>query len=311
MDKLASMQAFVAVVSEGGFAAAGRQLALSRSVVNKLVAQLEAELGVQLLQRTTRRVSLTDTGRVYYERCVDILAEVAAADEAVGLLQAEPKGTLRINAPMSFGTMQLAPAIAHFMARYPDIQVQLTLNDRFIDLIEEGFDVTLRIAELTADESLTFQPLAPIERVICASPGYLATHGIPTHPSQLIEHHCLKYGHVAAQPRWQLRDGEAFQGNRNGQTISVKLRCRTFSNNGEVLREAAIAGVGIALLPTFIVGSALQTRTLVTLLEDFSPPPITAYLGYASNRHLSTKIQLLTAFLQDWFKPPNPWATTA
>ncbi|MEL7520970.1 MAG: LysR family transcriptional regulator, partial [Cyanobacteria bacterium J06553_1] len=141
MDKLESMRAFVEVVNHRGFAAAGRHLGLSRSVVNKLVAQLEGDIGVQLLQRTTRRVSPTDTGRAYYERCVDILAEVTAAELSVTQLQAEPKGTLRINAPMSFGTMHLAKAIAHFMQRYPDIQVQLTLNDRFVDLIEEGFDV--------------------------------------------------------------------------------------------------------------------------------------------------------------------------
>ena len=154
MDKLESMRAFVEVVNHSGFAAAGRQMGLSRSVVNNLVAQLEADLDVQLLQRTTRRVSPTDTGRAYYERCVDILAEVSAAEQSIAQLQVEPKGTLRINAPMSFGTMHLAKAIAHFMHQYPDIQVQLTLNDRFIDLIEEGFDITLRIAEIKKEDEL-------------------------------------------------------------------------------------------------------------------------------------------------------------
>ena len=173
MDKLESMRAFVEVVNHSGFAAAGRQMGLSRSVVNNLVAQLEADLDVQLLQRTTRRVSPTDTGRAYYERCVDILAEVSAAEQSIAQLQVEPKGTLRINAPMSFGTMHLAKAIAHFMHQYPDIQVQLTLNDRFIDLIEEGFDVTLRIAEMKKEDALTTHAIAPIPRVICAAPSYL------------------------------------------------------------------------------------------------------------------------------------------
>ncbi|MGC1310395.1 MAG: LysR family transcriptional regulator [Phormidesmis sp.] len=295
MDKLESMRAFVEVVNHSGFAAAGRQLGQSRSVVNKLVAQLEADLDVRLLQRTTRRVSPTDTGRAYYERCVDILAEVAAAEVAVTQLQAEPKGALRINAPMSFGTMHLAGAIAQFMKRYPDIQVQLTLNDRFIDLIEEGFDITLRIAELSDNEPLITKILAPASRVICAAPDYLKARGTPACPDELRSHDCLKYGQLATHSQWQLTD-------KNGKQISVNLSCKGYSNNGEVLREEAIAGVGIALLPTFIVGEALKKGQLVAILPDYCPPPLTAYLGYATNRHLSTKIQLLTAFLQDWFQ---------
>lgn len=298
MDKLESMRAFVEVVNHSGFAAAGRQLGLSRSVVNKLVAQLEGELDVQLLQRTTRRVSPTDTGRAYYERCVDILAEVAAAERSAAQLQTEPKGALRINAPMSFGTMHLAEAIAHFMQRYPDIQMQLTLNDRFIDLIEEGFDVTLRIAELRADDSLVTRAIAPISRVICAAPSYLEARGMPVEPDDLQNHDCLKYGHLAANSQWQLVD-------QTGKQMNVRLRCRGYSNNGEVLRECAIAGAGVTLLPTFIVGQALQSGQLIQVLADYCPLPITAYLAYATNRHLSTKIQLLVAFLQDWFKSPT------
>lgn len=297
MDKLDSMRAFVEVVDSGGFAAAGRRLGRSRSVINKLVAQLETDLGVQLLQRTTRRVSPTDTGRAYYERCVNILDEVTAAEVAVSQLQDEPKGTLRINAPMSFGTMHLAGAIAAFMTQYPDIQVQLTLNDRFIDLIEEGFDITLRIAEVKPKESLVVRPIASIRRVLCAAPDYLQANGIPTHPDDLRDHDCLNYGHLATGSQWQLSGPE--------QTYTVPIRCRYFSNNGEVLREGATAGIGIALLPTFIVGQALQTGKLTVVLPDYCPPPITAYLCYATNRHLSTKIQLLTAFLQEWFEKPS------
>ena len=298
MDKLESMRTFVEVVNHSGFAAAGRHMNLSRSVVNKLVAQLEKELGVQLLQRTTRRVSPTDTGRAYYERCVDILADVAAAEVAVSQLQAEPKGTLRINAPMSFGTMHLASAIAAFMQQYPDIQVQLTLSDRFIDLIEEGFDVTLRISELKPDGALITHTLSPIRRVLCAAPSYLKTHGAPTTPDDLREHDCLKYGYLATGTQWRLTGPDQ-------KPYNVSIRCRCYSNNGEVLRESAIAGVGIALLPTFIVGEAIKTGDLQVVMPDYCPLPITAYLAYATNRHLSTKIQLLTAFLQDWFKQPN------
>ena len=303
MDKLESMRAFTEVVNHSGFAAAGRHLGLSRSVVNKLVAQLEAALDVQLLQRTTRRVSPTDTGRAYYERCVDILAEVAAAELSVAQLETKPKGTLRINAPMSFGTLHLGKAIAHFMQRYPDIRVQLTLNDRFIDLIEEGFDVTLRIAELREDEPLITQVLTPVRRVICASPDYLARKGVPAHPEDLRHHDCLQYGHLATNSQWRLMD-------KSGKQLIVSVRCRGYSNNGEVLREEAIAGVGIALLPTFILGEALRSGQLRAILSDYCPPALTAYLGYATNRHLSTKIQLLTTFLQDWFQPPVSWETS-
>ncbi len=297
MDKLESMRAFVAVVGHSGFAAAGRHLGTSRSAMNKLVGQLEADLGVQLLQRTTRRVSLTDTGRAYYERCVNILADVAAADVAVSQLQAEPKGTLRINAPMSFGTLHLAKAIAHFMQRYPDIKIQLSLNDRFVDLIEEGFDVTLRIAEIRSDESLVVQEITPVHRVLCASPDYLKARGTPIHPDELNNHDCLQYGHLATDSPWHLFDQE-------GRSFSVSLHCRSCSNNGEVLREAAIAGIGIAILPTFMISEALRSGALSIVLPDYRPPLITAYLSYATNRHLSTKIQLLTAFLKDWFKHP-------
>jgi DNA-binding transcriptional LysR family regulator len=298
MDKLESMRAFVAVVSHSGFAAAGRHLGMSRSAMNKLVGQLEADLGVQLLQCTTRQVSPTDTGRAYYERCVNILAEVAAADVAVSQLQAEPKGTLRINAPMSFGTLHLARAIAHFMQRYPDIKIQLSLSDRFVDLMEEGFDVTLRIAEIKSDESLVVQELTPVHRVLCAAPDYLKTRGTPTHPDQLSQHDCLQYGHLATDSPWHLFD-------REGQSFTANLRCRSCSNNGEVLREAAIAGIGIAIMPTFLIGEALRSGALSIILPDYRPQLITAYLNYATNRHLSTKIQLLTAFLKDWFKHPT------
>ena len=298
MDKLESMRAFVEVVNHCGFAAAGRHMNLSRSVVNKMVAQLEKDLGVQLLQRTTRRVSPTDTGRAYYERCVDILADVESAEVAVSQLQAEPRGTLRINAPMSFGTMHLASAIAAFMQQYPDIQVQLTLSDRFIDLIEEGFDITLRISELKPDGSLITHTLMPIQRVLCAASSYLETYGTPTSPDDLREHDCLKYGYLATGTQWRLTGPDQ-------KPHTVSIRCRCYSNNGEVLRESAIAGVGIALLPTFIVGDAIKAGALQVVLPDYCPPPITAYLAYATNRHLSTKIQLLTTFLQDWFKRPS------
>ncbi|MGB0562186.1 MAG: LysR family transcriptional regulator, partial [Spirulinaceae cyanobacterium] len=243
MLKLESLQAFTEVVKHSGFAAAGRHLGQSRSVINKLVLQLEAELGVQLLHRTTRRVSPTDAGRAFYERCINILADIEAAEVAIAQLHTEPKGTLRINAPMSFGTLHLSGAIAAFIAQYPEVQVQLTLNDRFIDLIGEGFDLTLRIAQLEQeDESLMTQAIAPIRRVLCAAPDYLTRRGIPQVPGDLRQHDCLKYGYLATGNQWRLLGP-------NGQQQAVKIHCRYCANNGEVLRDAAIRGIGIALLP--------------------------------------------------------------
>ena len=295
MDKLESMRAFVEVVNHNGFAAAGRHMDLSRSVVNKMVLQLEADLGVPLLQRTTRRVSPTDVGRAYYERCLNILAEVEDADQAIAQLHTEPKGTLRINAPMSFGTMHLAPAIAEFMRQYPALQVQLTLSDRFIDLVEEGFDVTVRLATFDPDDtSLTRHLLTPISRILCAAPSYLEQWGIPTQPSDLHDHDCLHYGHLATGSQWRLIDND-------GKRQSVLIRSRYCSNNGEALRDAAIKGVGIALLPTFMLKDALTRQTLQPIMTDYTPLPISAFVAYLPNRHLSTKVQALTAFLQDWF----------
>ncbi|MEM8637778.1 MAG: LysR family transcriptional regulator [Cyanobacteria bacterium P01_G01_bin.54] len=298
MLKLESIHAFTEVVKHSGFAAAGRHLGQSRSVVNKLVLQLESELGVQLLHRTTRRVSPTDAGRAFYERCVNILADIAEAEVAIAQLHTEPKGTLRINAPMSFGTLHLSAAIAAFIDRYPEVQVQLTLSDRFVDLLAEGFDITIRIAQLEKeDESLVTQAIAPIRRVLCASPTYLARRGTPHVPSDLHAHDCLKYGYLATGSQWRLID-------RDGQQQAVKIHCRYYSNNGEVLRDAAIQGIGIALLPMFLVGEALRSGQLQMVMPNYCLPPLTAYVAYPANRHLSAKVQHLTTFLQDWFKMP-------
>jgi DNA-binding transcriptional LysR family regulator len=254
MDKFDSIRAFTQVVVSGGFAAAAREMGLSRSAVNKLVIALENELGVQLLHRSTRVVSPTETGLAFYERCVEILASLEEAERSITQLQAEPRGRLRVNAPMSFGTMHLAPALADFLVQYPDLQVQLTLNDRFIDPIEEGFDITVRIAEPQETASLIVHQLMPVERVLCAAPNYLEIHGIPVHPNELRHHSCLHYGQLAVENQWTLvgADGE--------HTVSVKgLLC---SNNGEVLRDAAVRGLGITLLPRFLVGKELQQKTL-------------------------------------------------
>lgn len=294
MDKLDSMQAFSQVVDAGGFAAAARQMGLSRSQVNKLVINLEDDLGVQLLQRTTRKVTPTESGLAFYERCQTILADIAEAEQAVTQLHTKPKGTLRVNAPMSFGTLCLAPVLTDFLVQHPDLHVELTLTDRFVDLIEEGFDITIRIAARPTASSLIVHELCPAPRVLCAAPAYLEHCGIPEHPDQLSHHSCLHYGHLAPLNQWQLMGPE--------QTYSVRVQGAVCSNNGEVLRQAALKGLGITLLPTFLVGADLTANRLQVVLSAYQPPAIAVHILYAVNKHLSAKVQLFTKFLQAQFK---------
>ena len=293
MDKFASMEAFTQVVQSGGFAAAARKMGVSRSTVNKLVINLENDLKVQLLQRSTRKVNPTPTGLVFYERCLNILAEVVAAEVAVSELQTEPQGTLKINAPMSFGTLHLSKAIAEFIAQYPKLQVQLTLDDRFIDPIAEGYDLTIRISQPETSASLVCQTISPMPRVLCAAPDYLKKQGIPHTPEELSQHSCLHYGQIVTGNQWELSNGD-----RQYQITVQGVLC---SNNGEVLKDAALQGLGIALLPTFIISQELNQGTLTAVLPDYKPPALDLCLIYPLNRHLNTKIKLFVEFMGQKF----------
>jgi DNA-binding transcriptional LysR family regulator len=293
MDKFESIHAFTKVVTSGGFAAAARDMGLSRSAVNKLVIALENELGVQLLHRSTRVVRPTETGMAFYERCVEILATLEEAERSVTQLHEEPRGRLRVNAPMTFGTLHLAPALADFLVQYPDLEVQLTLNDRFIDPLEEGFDVTVRIAEPQNAASLIVHPLVPVRRLLCASPTYLERYGTPARPDDLRHHSCLHYGQLAVENQWKLVGP-------SGEHI-ITARGILCSNNGEVLRDAAARGLGITLLPMFIIEREIQEGILKIVLPDYSAPELCIYAIYPVNRHLSTKIRLLVDFLRERF----------
>lgn len=298
MDKLDAMNAFAKVVASGSYAEAARRLGLTRSAISKAVMELEEVLGVRLLDRTTRRLNPTEAGRAYYERCVDILASIEETELQVSQLHAQPKGVLKMNAPVSFGTLYLGMAIADFMALYPDLRVELTLNDRFIDPLEEGVDVTVRIGALT-DSSLIARKLAPARRVLVASPDYLARHGLPQTPDDLARHRCLTYGHTTTLQRWQLtRDGESF---------TVPVAAYLCSNNGDVLREAALKGNGITTLPTFIVGPDITADRLRIVLPDYAPSHLTIYALYAPNRYLAAKTRLLIDFLVERFGDDPPW----
>lgn len=293
MDKLEAMRAFVQVVESGGFAAAARQMMVTRSTVNKAVIALEKQLGVQLLQRSTRRVSVTAAGCAYYDRCVAILADLNEADQAIAQLQAEPQGILRVNAPMSFGISHLAPAIAEFMGQHPKIYVDCILNDRVIDPIEEGFDITVRISHGSPMAALTQIDLAPVSLRLCAAPDYLAQRDPIDNPRTLQTWDCLHYGYRALCNQWRLMgpDGD----------VILPIRPRLCSNNGEVLRAAAIAGQGVALLPEFMVQSAMETGQLVPILPNYGPAPLMLSVLYPSHRYLSIKVKRFVDFLRDRF----------
>ena len=296
MDKLSSLRAFVKVVETSSFSEAGRRLRLSRSVVSKYVAELEEDLGVQLLSRTTRRVTPTENGQAYFERALAILADLDAADHAVSQSHATPRGLLRVNAPMSFGTMQLGPALAGFMKQYPELQIQLALSDEHVDPVQDGLDVTLRIAELESS-SLIARRLMPIERVVCASPSYLKQHGVPEHPTELRNHDCLTYGYLSTGNQWKLtgKDGDHW----------VNPRWTLCANNAEVLRDAAVAGRGIALLPVFIAAAALGDGNLQPILADYHAPPLSLYAIYPPTRHLAVKVRLFIDYLVETFSKPQ------
>ena len=298
MEKLDAMQAFTKIVALGSYAEAGRHLGLTRSAVSKGVMELEQILGARLLDRTTRKVSPTEAGLAYYERCVEIIAQVEETELQVSRLHDEPRGVLKINAPMSFGARYLGSAIAEFMSAYPDLKVELSLNDRFIDPIEEGVDVTVRIASLE-DSSLIARRLAAIRRVLAASPDYIAHHGAPLVPGDLVNHQCLNYGHSTLLQRWQLTN--------DSEVISVPISSRLCSNNGDVLRIAALAGQGITKLPTFLVGPDIRAGNLQIVLPDHPPAELGIYAIYAPNRFLAAKTRLLIDFLVERFGPHPEW----
>jgi len=298
MDKLQSLRAFTSVVQHGGFSAAAREMNLSRSAISKYVIDLETELGAQLLVRTTRSAHPTENGLAYYERAVAILADLADADAATSRLHAEPRGMLRVNAPMSFGTLHLGRALADFMDKYPQLRVQLVLSDEQIDPVEEGFDVTLRIAD-PPSSSLIARKLAPARRLLCAAPTYLARRGVPKHPRDLREHDCLSYGYLATGNQWKLTgpDGDHW----------INVAWTMCSNNAEVLRDLTVRGCGVALLPTFIAGADLQAGALVIVLPEYKAPELSIFAIYPPTRHLSVKVRVFIDFLVERFAGRPYW----
>ena len=299
MDKIDCMRAFKQVVDSGGYAAAAREMGMTRSTVNKYVSHLERELNTQLLVSSTRKVRPTEMGLAFYDKCATLISDYDEAVATIGQLQAQPQGRLRINAPMSFGTMHLSKIVADFMQLHPAVHIELSLSDRMVDPIEEGFDISIRISEPITLTSLISKELAQTQRILCASPGYLAITGQLKHPRELIQHRCLHYGYNQSGSHWQLTgpDGD----------MSVPITCAMWSNNGEVLRDAAIADGGITLLPTFVACNALSEGQLVEVLGEFKPPNAILYALYPRHRHLSSKVQLFVNFVAERLGDRDGW----
>ena len=293
MDRLSAMEVFTNVVEFEGFSAAASHLGISRASVSKQVIQLEESLGARLLNRTTRRVSVTEVGEAYYERCKRVLAEVEEADLLVEQLHSEPRGTLKVSAPMSFGVAHLGPAVSDFLSEYRELSISLTLNDRFTDLIEEGFDIAIRIAQ-SADSSLIARRLSGVRCVMTATPEYLERKGVPTKPQDLSGHQCLSYSYLASGLEWSIFGP-------NGAT-SVKVSGPLKTNNGEVLLQAARQNLGVAFLPNFLVREDIQAGVLVPVLEQYRLPELSIYAVSPPNRFPARKVQAFIAFLAERFE---------
>ncbi len=289
MDRFADMRMFVTVAEAGSISAAADRLGVAKSAVSRRLADLETRLGVELLHRTTRRLALTDSGRAFWERSQRILADLEEAEQEVSQAHGAIGGKLKVALPLGFGMLHLAPLIAEFQALHPAIEFDLDFNDRQIDLMQEGFDLAIRIARL-ADSSLIARRLAPVRHAVCASPAYLARHGTPTRAADLARHPGLVYSNLANPALWPYTGPD-------GQPGSVQVPVRLRANNGEYLCQAAIAGLGVLLHPTFFLRDALDRGDLVTLLADHGWPVVDAYAVYPPTRHLSRRVRAFVDFL--------------
>lgn len=298
MDKLNTMKTFVEVVNCEGFTAAANRIGLSRAQVSKSVMQLEAHLGARLLNRTTRRISLTEIGRIYYERCKEILRDIDEVEGLAGEQASKPRGTLTLAAPTSFGVLHLNHVIPGYIKRYPDVRVSLSLNDRFIDVVSEGFDLAIRITELE-DSSLVARKIAPCRRVLVASPDYLEKYGEPKVPQDLAIHHCLVYSNDLTVGSWTLNGVNGHE--------SVRVNGPVCADNGDVLKDAALDGLGVALLPTFIVGPDISTECLVQVLRDYCPDALSVYAVFPSRRYVSAKVRTFINYLSECFGDRPEW----
>ncbi len=299
MDRFADMQMFVKVVESASISGAAERLDVAKSAVSRRLAELESRLGVQLFQRTTRRLNLTDSGRSFYERCLRILADLDEAEQSVSQQHGALSGKLRVALPLSFGLLHLVPLINAFAQEHPELEFDLDFNDRQIDLMQEGFDVAVRIATL-ADSSLIARRISVVRHMVCASPAYLAQHGTPKTPQELANHACLGYSNLATPDIWAYTDAKKIAGR-----VKVPLKLR--ANNGDFLCRAAIAGQGIILQPTFYMADAICRGDLLPILRNIQWPEVNAYAVYPPTRHLSTRVRAFVDYLAAQLSGEPDW----
>ncbi|OJH40602.1 transcriptional regulator [Cystobacter ferrugineus] len=297
-DRLEEMLSFAAVARTLSFADAARELGINASTLSRRIARLERALGTALLRRTTRRVSLTEAGALYLERCTDVLTRVEEADALVSGLGGAPRGRLRVALPNLFGQLQVAPLLPEFMHRHPGIELELSFMDRYVDLVHEGFDVAIRIGTLT-DSSLVARRLATNRRVLCAAPRYLRGRRPLTKPEDLAHQACLHFSFFADGETWTLRRGE--------ERVAVRVRPVLRSDNAEALRLAAVGGCGIAALATFLVGEDLHAGRLVRLLDGWSVPDAGVFAVHPPGRLVPSKVRAFVSFLAERFAGTPPW----
>jgi DNA-binding transcriptional LysR family regulator len=296
MDRALEMQVFCAVVDRSSFIGAADSLEMSKAAISRYVSGLEDRLGVRLLHRTTRRLSLTEEGRQFYDQAREVLVMMDAAEESVSSAAPEPSGVLRVNAPVSFGVLHLAPVWSDFMKAYPKVELDISLNDRIVDLVEEGFDAAVRIARLE-NSSLIGRRLASTRMCLCAAPSYLDKYEPLTTLADLTAHGVIAYTNFASGNEWQFKGPN---GNESVITRSV-LRC----NNGDTCRSIAIAGGGISLQPSFMVAEDLRRGDLVEILTEYQSVELGIYAVYPTRKHLAPKVRVLINFLAEHFAQPK------
>jgi len=288
MADLNLMAVFARVVESGSFSEAARRAGTSRSSISKAVAKLEKSLGAHLLNRTTRHLSLTEIGAAVAEHCARILEEATEAEKLVGSLSNEARGVLRVSASVAFGTLHVAPALAEFLPRHPELKIDLSITDRWVNLAEEGFDVAIHVSG-DPPPNLVARPLAPVRRQLCATPEYFRRRGIPRTPADLVEHNCLDYTRSGEPGRWRFTGPEG--------EISVPINGPLHVDDDEALSQAVLGGLGVGLLPTFIVGKALQNGDLQAVLSEYIPVERHVYAMYLPTRHLPNKVRVFIDFM--------------
>ena len=298
MDRLTEMEAFIRVVELGGFTDAARKMGVSKSAVSKHVAALEARLGARLLNRTTRRVSPTEIGLAYYDRATRVISDATEADAMASSMQATPKGELRVSGPLSFGVRHLAPAVGAFLTAYPEVSARVSLDDRFVELVAEGYDLAIRIGALP-DSSLMAKKLAESAMLLIASPDYLARNGTPETVEALADHQLLHYSNLSSGNAWRLRGP-------HGEERQVRATGRLTLNNGDALLRAAEDGLGIVLSPAFICSEALRDGRVAEVCPRSRPEPVGIWAVYPSGRFLQPKLRVFIDFLSERFRGKGP-----